>query len=102
MRPSHSPPSIGGRGGPDPLSKRKAADLMTRILIASPDSRERTQIRHYLSEQEDLEVAGVAIDGQEAIQLTLQLKPDLAILSAAMPVLDGFQSAEMIRLAAPE
>jgi pilus assembly protein CpaE len=74
---------------------------MIRILIASPDSRERTQIRHYLSEEPEIEVAGLAIDGQEAIQQALQLRPDITILAAAMPVLDGFRAAEMISLALP-
>src|SRR5205823_6351839 len=45
--------------------------------------------------------AGLAIDGQEAIQQALQLKPHVVILAAKMPVLDGFQAAEVISLASP-
>jgi pilus assembly protein CpaE len=75
---------------------------MIRVLIASPDSRERTQVRHYLAEEAEVEVAGLAIDGQEAIQSALQMKPDLAILAAEMPVVDGFRAAEVISLAAPD
>jgi pilus assembly protein CpaE len=79
---------------------------MMRVLIASSDARERTQVRQYLvqpgaASNEGMEVAGLAIDGQEAVQLALQLKPDVVVLAARMPVLDGFQAAEMISLAAP-
>jgi pilus assembly protein CpaE len=72
-----------------------------RVLIASSDSRERNQVRHYLAEEADIEVTGLALDGQEAVQQALQLQPDVVILAADMPVLDGFRAAEMITLAVP-
>jgi len=73
---------------------------MLRVLLGSHESGERHQWRQWLSEA-PLEVVGLAQDGQEAVQLALQLRPDLVLLDHALPVLDGFQAAGMISLAVP-
>jgi pilus assembly protein CpaE len=73
---------------------------MLRVLLGSHEAGERHQWRQWLSEP-PLEVVGVAQDGQEAIQLAMQLRPDLVLLDHALPVIDGFQAAGMISLAAP-
>jgi pilus assembly protein CpaE len=73
---------------------------MLRVLLGSHEAGERHQWRQWLSEA-PLEVVGLAQDGQEAVQLALQLRPDLVVLDHALPVLDGFQAAGMISLAAP-
>ena len=73
---------------------------MLRVLLGSHEAGERHQWRQWLSEA-PLEVVGLAQDGQEAVQLALQLRPDLVLLDQGLPVIDGFQAAEMISLAAP-
>jgi pilus assembly protein CpaE len=74
---------------------------MVRIVVADPDSKERNRLRQHLAEVPHQEVVGLARDGQEAVQLTLQNKPDVVLLASRMPVLDGYQAAEMISLASP-
>src|SRR5262245_7261747 len=73
---------------------------MLRVLLGSHEAGERHQWRQWLSEA-PLEVVALAQDGQEAVQLALQLRPDLVLLDQGLPVIDGFQAAEMISLAAP-
>jgi pilus assembly protein CpaE len=73
---------------------------MLRILLGSHEAGERHQWRQWLSEA-PLEVVGLAQDGQEAVQLAVQLRPDLVLLDHGLPVIDGFQAAGMISLAAP-
>lgn len=73
---------------------------MLRVVLGSHEAGERHQWRQWLSEA-PLEVVGLAQDGQEAVQQALQLRPDLVLLDHALPVLDGFQAAGMISLAAP-
>src|SRR5260370_7492408 len=73
---------------------------MLRVLLGSQEAGERQQWRQWISEA-PLEVVGLAQDGQEAVQLALQLRPDLVLLDQGLPVLDGFQAASMISLAAP-
>jgi len=74
---------------------------MVRIVVADPDAKERNRLRQHLTEGQHHEVVGLARDGQEAVQLTLQNKPDLVLLASRLPVLDGYQAAEMISLASP-
>src|ERR1043166_3261108 len=73
---------------------------MLRVLLGSHEAGERHQWRQGLSGA-PLEVVGLAQDGQEAVQLALQLRPDVVLLDHALPVIDGFQAAGMISLAAP-
>src|SRR5215210_4205865 len=46
--------------------------------------------------EEGYEVVGQAADGQRAVDLATELRPDLVILDVKMPVLDGIAAAERI------
>ena len=46
-------------------------------------------MRALLESEPDIEVAGEAADGREALALALSLKPDIAIIDVAMPLLNG-------------
>ena len=66
------------------------------VLIAD-DNREFGDILcEYLSNQNDIEVIGLARDGLEAVDLILQNAPDIAILDIIMPHLDGLGVLEKI------
>jgi len=66
------------------------------VLIAD-DNREFGDILcEYLSNQNDIEVVGLARDGFEAVDLILQNTPDIAILDIIMPHLDGLGVLEKI------
>lgn len=66
------------------------------VLIAD-DNREFGDILcEYLSNQNDIEVVGLARDGLEAVDLILQNAPDIAILDIIMPHLDGLGVLERI------
>ena len=66
-----------------------------RVLIAEDEALIRLDLAEMLAE-EGYEVVGQAGDGQTAIDLTEQLRPDLVILDVKMPVLDGIAAAERI------
>jgi pilus assembly protein CpaE len=72
-----------------------------RILVAGSDHRERERFRELLAAEPDMEVVGVARDGQEAVQLAVQARPQVVLLSADLPIMDGFLAAKLIRLSAP-
>ncbi|PYG86831.1 two-component system response regulator (stage 0 sporulation protein A) [Ruminiclostridium sufflavum DSM 19573] len=66
------------------------------VLIAD-DNREFGDIlSEYLSNQNDIDVVGLARDGLEAVDLILQNTPDIAILDIIMPHLDGLGVLEKI------
>lgn len=68
---------------------------MTRILIAHGEIAERQALRQGLTGA-GFEVIGLARDGQEAVQLALQLQPAVILLDVALPLVDGYQAAAMI------
>lgn len=65
------------------------------VLIAEDEVLIRMDLAEMLAE-EGYDVVGQAGDGQTAIDLAQQLRPDLVILDVKMPVLDGIAAAEAI------
>jgi two-component system, response regulator PdtaR len=66
-----------------------------RILVAEDETIIRLDLREIL-ERAGYEVVGEARDGEEAVELALSAKPDLAILDVKMPRLDGIEAARRI------
>jgi DNA-binding NarL/FixJ family response regulator len=73
-----------------------------RILIADDNDRVRSGIRAILSDEDDLEICGEAIDGKQVLNQTRQLLPNLVLLDIHMPDSDGFEVARQLRLEFPE
>ena len=67
-----------------------------RILIADDNSAVRAQLGQAIAAQADLELAGEAADGEEALRLAERLKPDVLLLDIVMPRLDGFGVLEAL------
>jgi NarL family two-component system response regulator LiaR len=68
-----------------------------RIVIADDHSVLREGTRKLLEEEADMEVVGQAIDGEEAVKLTRELKPDVVLMDIAMPKLDGIAATKQIK-----
>jgi two-component system, response regulator PdtaR len=66
-----------------------------RVVIAEDEALIRMDLAEMLVE-EGYEVVGQAADGQRAVDLAEELRPDLVILDVKMPVLDGIAAAERI------
>lgn len=65
------------------------------VVIAEDEALIRMDLAEMLQE-EGYEVVGQAADGQRAVELAEELRPDLVILDVKMPVLDGIAAAERI------
>jgi DNA-binding NarL/FixJ family response regulator len=70
---------------------------MIHVLIAEDHLMVRAGIRALLEKAGDIHVMGEASNGQEAIELTEALKPDVLIMDIMMPRMNGIQAAENIR-----
>jgi AmiR/NasT family two-component response regulator len=66
-----------------------------RVLIAEDEALIRLDLKEML-EEEGYDVIGEAGDGEEAVQLAEELRPDLVILDVKMPRLDGIAAAQVI------
>jgi NarL family two-component system response regulator LiaR len=76
--------------------------MTIRVLIADDHSVVRQGLRMFLSLDPEIEVAGEASNGLEALALTKQLKPDVVLMDLIMPVMDGIASIESIRREMPD
>jgi DNA-binding NarL/FixJ family response regulator len=65
-----------------------------RVLIV--DDQELMRFRMVLDAQEDLDVVGEAANGEQAIELTRALTPDVVLMDVRMPVLDGVEATRRI------
>ena len=73
-----------------------------RILIVDDHEAVREGVRAILTRRNDIEVCGEAVNGQEAIEKSIELRPDLIILDINMPILDGIKAAKEIKTRSPQ
>ncbi|MGW2511453.1 response regulator [Streptomyces scopuliridis] len=69
---------------------------MIRVLLADDQSLVRAGFRALLAAQPDIEVAGEAADGEEALRRVRELSPDVVLMDIRMPLLDGLAATRRI------
>ena len=69
---------------------------MIRAVLAEDHLMVRAGLRALIERANDIKVIGEASNGQEAVDLTINLKPDVLVLDIMMPRLNGIQAAEQI------
>jgi NarL family two-component system response regulator LiaR len=74
---------------------------MITILIADDHPTYREGLRQLLSAETDLECVGVASNGVEAIEMTKQFQPDVALIDIIMPELNGIKATAQIKSICP-
>jgi len=73
-----------------------------RVLIADDHPIIRDSLRTLINTEPNLKLVGEAVDGEEAVRKTLELKPDVILMDLVMPVKDGLQAISEIKSALPE
>jgi DNA-binding NarL/FixJ family response regulator len=71
------------------------------VLVVDDQSMVREGFAALLGAQDDIEVLGTAGDGQEAVELTRKVSPDVVLMDVRMPRLDGIEATRLL-LAEPE
>ena len=74
----------------------------TTVLLADDHPLLRQALRSLLKKEDDFEIVAEAGDGEEAIRLATELKPDVVIIDISMPRLDGLEATRQIKAACPE
>jgi DNA-binding NarL/FixJ family response regulator len=75
--------------------------MTLRVVIADDDPMVRTGLALILDAHSDLELAGEAADGEQALAVVAQQRPDIVLLDIRMPRMDGLAAARAM-LARPD
>ncbi len=75
---------------------------MIRIFVADDHPVVRNGIRAMLEIVPDIELAGEAADGREAVARVIKLRPDVILMDLVMPEMDGIEAIRRIKAQQPE
>lgn len=73
-----------------------------RVLLVDDHALLREGLAGIIASQPDMEVAGQASDGLEAVVMAQELQPDLVLMDVQMPALDGIEATRQIKEKLPE
>jgi signal transduction histidine kinase/CheY-like chemotaxis protein len=92
------------RGAPGPQGKTltparmgaEAHPARIRVLLADDHKMMREGLANILAQEEELEIVGLACDGQEAVEQARKLQPDVLITDISLPGMDGIEVARLV------
>ena len=93
--------TVGGRAGASIGGSDRAGCQDLKFVIADDDPAIRELVK-IIVEQNGFRVTGVASDGDKAVRLCRDLKPDMAVLDLSMPRLNGIDAALQIKNGCPD
>jgi len=70
--------------------------MKIRLLIADDHAVVRRGLMTLLEDETDLDIVGEAVDGQDAVEKTAALRPDVVLLDLTMPRLSGLEAARIL------
>jgi two-component system chemotaxis response regulator CheB len=72
-----------------------------KVLVVDDSAFFRHRITEVLQQSPTLQIVGTAVDGRDAVEKTLQLKPDVITMDVEMPVMDGIEAVRNIMARQP-
>ena len=73
-----------------------------RLLITEDHDVVRQGLRFYLRRDPEIEIVGEAADGEEAVEMARDLRPNVVLMDLLMPRMDGIEATERIRAELPD
>ena len=75
---------------------------MVKVLIIEDQDMARVALSVVLSKNPNIEIADMAVDGQEGVDKALELQPDLVIMDIGLPTIDGIEATRQIKEVNPK
>jgi DNA-binding NarL/FixJ family response regulator len=72
-----------------------------RVLVVDDQARARQGLKALLATCAEIELAGLAASGAEALQAVPRARPDLVLMDARMPEIDGLEATRLIKIRWP-
>ncbi len=100
-RQSRSAVPVPGVADPSSMEEERTARSLT-ILVADDHPMVREGLVAVINRQSDMRVVAEAVNGREAVEKFVTLRPDIALLDLRMPLMDGIEAAMSISEHSPE
>ena len=75
---------------------------MIRVLVVDDHELVRIGLRHILADYPAIQIAGEAVDGESALRMNRELRPDVVLLDVSLPGLSGFEVTTRLKQVSPE
>ena len=75
---------------------------MIKVMIADDQELLRESLKILLSSQDDIEIAGLAADGEEVLNLIPSCRPDVILMDVRMPQMNGVQCTKEVKERYPD
>jgi PAS domain S-box-containing protein len=82
-------------------SSKLPAQARIRVLLVDDHAMVRQGLRSTLDAYQDISVVGEAADGEEAVELSRALSPDVIVMDVNMPKMDGIEATSLIKARQP-
>lgn len=87
---------------PNRDGEKNKQKLELKILIADDHQMVRNGFCQMINKQEDMKVIGEAADGEETVEMTRKIKPDVILMDVNMPAMDGIEATKIITSEFPD
>lgn len=74
---------------------------MIRLLVVDDHELVRIGLRHILADYPSIQIAGEAVDGESALRMNREIRPDVALVDVCLPGLSGFEVTARLKQASP-
>ncbi len=74
---------------------------MIRVLVVDDHELVRIGLRHILADYPAIQIAGEAVDGESALRMNREIRPDVVLLDVCLPGLSGFEVTTRLKQASP-
>ena len=87
---------------PTVIESHRSSSTGVRILLADDFAPWRSQVRSFVQRETKWRIVFEACNGLEAVQKTVELRPDIVLLDISMPDLNGIEAASRIHQLSPD